>query len=126
MTAGDLSAIERYLHEHIPLTTHMEVGVDRIDDTGVRLTAPLAPNINHRQTAFGGSVAAADDGCDGGGGGGGGGDRGFVRRWGRRQGVRTMRKLLLRQGGLVAVALVSVVAGRQRTLDVISLYDGAR
>ena len=58
MTAGDLSAIERYLHEHIPLTTHMEVGVDRIDGTGVRLTAPLAPNINHRQTAFGGSVAA--------------------------------------------------------------------
>ena len=55
---ADPRAVERYLHQHIPLTAHMEVGVHLIDAAGVRLTAPLAPNINHRQTAFGGSAAA--------------------------------------------------------------------
>jgi len=58
MTATDLRAVERYLHEHIPLTAHIQVGVDRVDDDGVRLLAPLAPNINHQQTAFGGSAAS--------------------------------------------------------------------
>ena len=55
---ADLEAIARYLHQHIPLTGHMQVGVRAVDKTGIRLRAPLAPNINHRQTAFGGSVAA--------------------------------------------------------------------
>ena len=50
--------VTRYLHEHIPLTAHMQVAVRSADDGGVRLAAPLAPNINHRQTAFGGSAAA--------------------------------------------------------------------
>ena len=47
MTATDLRAVERYLHEHIPLSAHMPIGVDRVDDDGVHLLAPLAPNINH-------------------------------------------------------------------------------
>ena len=55
---ADPKAIARYLHQHIPLTAHMQVGVCAVDATGVRLGAPLAPNINHRQTAFGGSAAA--------------------------------------------------------------------
>ena len=54
---ADLEAIAHYLHQHIPLTGHMQVGVRAVDKTGIRLRAPLAPNINHRQTAFGGSVA---------------------------------------------------------------------
>lgn len=54
----DIEAATRYLHEHIPLTLHMQIGVTTIDERGVRLSAPLAPNINHQQTAFGGSVAA--------------------------------------------------------------------
>lgn len=29
-----------------------------VDDAGVRLCAPLAPNINHRHTVFGGSASA--------------------------------------------------------------------
>ena len=58
MSASDPRAVERYLHQHIPLTAHMEVAVERIDERGIRLTAPLAPNINHRQTAFGGSAAS--------------------------------------------------------------------
>lgn len=54
----DIEAATRYLHEHIPLTLHMQIGVTTIDERGVRLSAPLAPNINHQQTAFGGSAAA--------------------------------------------------------------------
>jgi thioesterase domain-containing protein len=50
--------ITRYLHEHIPLTAYMQVQVHTADANGVRLTAPLAPNINHQQTAFGGSAAS--------------------------------------------------------------------
>lgn len=50
--------IERYLHDHIPLSRDMGVSVVSADETGVRLAAPLLPNINHRNTAFGGSVSA--------------------------------------------------------------------
>ena len=52
------SAVERYLHEHIPLSRNMQVSVVAIADDGVRLSAPLDPNINHRGTVFGGSAAA--------------------------------------------------------------------
>jgi thioesterase domain-containing protein len=52
----DLKAIERYLHTHIPLTRSMRVSVEAVDEEGVRLAAPLAPNINHRNTVFGGSA----------------------------------------------------------------------
>jgi thioesterase domain-containing protein len=51
-------AVERYLHEHIPLSQAMAVSVTAIDDGGVILCAPLQPNINHRSTAFGGSISA--------------------------------------------------------------------
>lgn len=54
----DIEAATRYLHEHIPLTQHMQIRVAAADERGVRLSAPLAPNINHQQTAFGGSVTA--------------------------------------------------------------------
>ncbi|WP_405231815.1 YiiD C-terminal domain-containing protein [Lentisalinibacter salinarum] len=53
-----MSRLERYLHETIPLTVAMGVGVRSEDPERVVLAAPLAPNINHKQTAFGGSVAA--------------------------------------------------------------------
>jgi len=49
--------IRAYLHEHIPLSDDMGVTVLAVDADGVRLGAPLGPNINHRQTVFGGSVA---------------------------------------------------------------------
>ena len=50
--------LERYLHDHIPLTRAMAVTVLAIEAGGVSLAAPLAPNINHRETVFGGSAAA--------------------------------------------------------------------
>ncbi len=50
--------VEAYLREHIPLADAMDVRVLRADPSGVVLEAPLEPNLNHRDTAFGGSVAA--------------------------------------------------------------------
>ena len=48
---------ERYLHAQIPLTQAMAISVMRVDDQSVRLRAALAPNLNHQQSAFGGSIA---------------------------------------------------------------------
>jgi len=50
--------LERYLHEHIPLSKAMQVSVVGVQTDGVTLRAPLAPNINHRETVFGGSASA--------------------------------------------------------------------
>ena len=50
--------LERYLHEHIPLTRAMALGVVAIAADAVILQAPLQPNINHRATVFGGSASA--------------------------------------------------------------------
>jgi thioesterase domain-containing protein len=54
----DRDELERYLHEHIPLSAAMGVTVRFATAQSVALAAPLAPNINHRETAFGGSVSA--------------------------------------------------------------------
>lgn len=50
--------LERYLHDHIPLSKAMEVSVVEAGDAAVVLAAPLGPNINHRGTVFGGSASA--------------------------------------------------------------------
>ncbi len=50
--------LERYMHAHIPLVAQMQVKVADFDGSGLKLTAPLAPNINHERTAFGGSLAS--------------------------------------------------------------------
>ena len=50
--------LERYMHRTIPLVEQMQVRVTGFDATGLTLTAPLAPNINHERTAFGGSLAS--------------------------------------------------------------------
>ena len=49
--------LEAYLHSHIPLSAAMQVKVEKADLNEIRLAAPLAPNINHTGTAFGGSIA---------------------------------------------------------------------
>ncbi len=54
MTAEQLTT---YLQEEIPLTRAMGLEVAVIDGKGVRVRAPLGPNINHQDTAFGGSIA---------------------------------------------------------------------
>lgn len=50
--------LAEYMHAHIPLVAQMQVRVTAADASGLRLTAPLAPNINHEQSAFGGSLAS--------------------------------------------------------------------
>ncbi|UAX94709.1 thioesterase domain-containing protein [Ensifer adhaerens] len=55
MTPQDLQA---YLHAHIPLSAAMQVQVEEVADDRILLSAPLAPNINHRETVFGGSASA--------------------------------------------------------------------
>ena len=51
-------ALEAYLHHNIPLSSAMGIRVIEAAVAGVHLRAPLGPNINHQQTAFGGSIAA--------------------------------------------------------------------
>lgn len=55
MSSADL---KDYLYRHIPLSAAMEISVDRVAEDTVILRAPLAPNINHRETVFGGSASA--------------------------------------------------------------------
>jgi thioesterase domain-containing protein len=50
--------LEQYLHDHIPLSAAMQVHVLDLSADEVVLGAPLAPNINHRHTVFGGSASA--------------------------------------------------------------------
>ena len=52
------ASLERYLHEHIPISRHLRAAVLEATFDRVRLTAPLAANVNHRGTAFGGSISA--------------------------------------------------------------------
>jgi thioesterase domain-containing protein len=47
--------VERYLHSNIPLSAAMGVQVKVATPEHVHLSAPLALNINHQQTVFGGS-----------------------------------------------------------------------
>jgi len=53
-----LDEITAYLHQHIPLSRHLGAAVEAYDGASLRLGAPLAPNLNHRSTAFGGSLSA--------------------------------------------------------------------
>lgn len=54
----NLNDVTSYLHEHIPITAHLGAKVESYDGTSVCLGAPLQPNLNHRLTAFGGSISA--------------------------------------------------------------------
>src|SRR3954447_10967879 len=56
MSEMTLAKVEEYLHRQIPITKAMQVKVERCDDDGLVLTAPLAINHNHLGTAFGGSL----------------------------------------------------------------------
>lgn len=54
----DAAGLEAYLREHIPLSAAMDARVVAASAEEVVLSVPLEPNLNHRKTAFGGSVAA--------------------------------------------------------------------
>jgi thioesterase domain-containing protein len=48
--------LQNRLDREFPLVRHIGVEVERADDRGVVLRAPLALNSNHKGTAFGGSL----------------------------------------------------------------------
>ena len=54
----DARQLETYLHDRIPLSRAMAIEVREATAGRVTLFAPLAPNINHRDTVFGGSASA--------------------------------------------------------------------
>ena len=51
-----IQALQQTLEHEIPLTQHLELRVLSYDERGLMLGAPLAPNINHKRTAFAGSL----------------------------------------------------------------------
>jgi thioesterase domain-containing protein len=54
----DARQLQHYLYTHIPLSAAMQVTVASVDADAIVLAAPLAPNINHRATVFGGSAVS--------------------------------------------------------------------
>lgn len=58
VAAPSPAELERYLHAHIPLSRAMQVSVLELSGEQALLAAPLAPNVNHLGTVFGGSACA--------------------------------------------------------------------
>lgn len=54
----DRKSLEKYLHRQIPLSAAMKVSVRSATTESVILAAPLEPNVNHKNTVFGGSASA--------------------------------------------------------------------
>ncbi|MFC3679959.1 thioesterase domain-containing protein [Bacterioplanoides pacificum] len=48
--------LKDFFVEHLPITQFMGLEVESYDGEQLVLSAPLAPNINDKQTAFGGSL----------------------------------------------------------------------
>ena len=53
-----LFELQRTLYKEIPITRHFNLTVGSYDEHRLRLDAPLAENINHAGTAFGGSLSS--------------------------------------------------------------------
>ena len=60
MTTDDTAAakLSAEIREHIPMARAMDVRIARYDGAELEMTAPLAPNINDKGCAFGGSMAS--------------------------------------------------------------------
>lgn len=51
-----IKLLQEVLNSEIPLTTYIGVKVKEHEDLSLTLSAPLENNINHKSTAFGGSI----------------------------------------------------------------------
>ncbi len=58
MTPSRAQELQGYLHAQIPISKAMGMRVVHADRERMVLCAPLAANVNHRQTFFGGSAAS--------------------------------------------------------------------
>lgn len=56
--ADPISALQAYIRESIPLARAIDLGIDAWDGDTLTMSAPLAPNINDKGCAFGGSLAS--------------------------------------------------------------------
>lgn len=54
---SEVNELLKFLHEQIPLSKSLGLKIISIDECGARISAPLAPNLNHLGGAFGGSLA---------------------------------------------------------------------
>jgi len=52
----DLAQLTQLLQQQIPLSRALGITLTDYRDRRLSVSAPLAPNINHKQTAFGGSL----------------------------------------------------------------------
>ncbi len=52
------ATLQAHILEHIPLARAMQLRVRRYDGAQLEMSAPLAPNINDKGCAFGGSLAS--------------------------------------------------------------------
>ncbi|WP_395374092.1 YiiD C-terminal domain-containing protein [Marinicella sp. W31] len=55
--ASRLREFQLFLYRHIPLTESMQLRLDAYTGQELQISAPLAPNINDKGTAFGGSAS---------------------------------------------------------------------
>jgi len=53
-----LQELTDYINKHIPITFHLGAKVTYYDGEKLEVIAPIEPNLNHRNTAFGGSISA--------------------------------------------------------------------
>jgi len=53
----DTKQLESYLHQQIPASALLHIRVKSCSERKVELLAPLHPNINHKNTVFGGSLS---------------------------------------------------------------------
>ncbi len=58
MNENNLQEILDYIHEHIPITVQLGASISAYEGNSLTIAAPLAENLNHRQSAFGGSLSA--------------------------------------------------------------------
>lgn len=58
MSDTTLAALQRHLDVDIPLARAIGVQVEGLADGALTLSAPLAPNVNDKGCAFGGSLAS--------------------------------------------------------------------
>ncbi|MCL2640892.1 MAG: thioesterase domain-containing protein [Phycisphaerales bacterium] len=54
----DVDKLTAWLHGELPLTKAMGVEVAAWDGKNITVVAPLEPNLNHTETAFGGSISS--------------------------------------------------------------------
>ena len=52
-----MQALVEYLRQHVPLTRQIDISAGRHCEQWFELCAPLTPNLNDKQTAFGGTLA---------------------------------------------------------------------